>query len=294
MYDLSKSCIILDKPEGISSNNSLKIVKKKLNQKKAGFSGILDPMASGVLIIFFNKATKACSYFTDAYKTYKGIIQLGVSTDSGDSYGKVISKDKKLLVNINKVKEIENHFHGEIEQTPPMYSALKYKGKRLYKYAREGTEVIRNSRKIIIKSLNAKLIKEDQIEISVECSKGTYIRTLAESIGRFIGCESHLSFLRRTKVGNVDLSHSISLNKIDDLSKQDIIKNYCFSVDNILDQIESCYLSEDNAKKLVCGRKIKIENDASKLVKIYDNEEEFLGIAKINEENELIPIKIFV
>jgi len=294
MNDLSKSCIILDKPVGISSNNSLKIVKKKLNQKKAGFSGTLDPMASGVLIIFFNKATKVCSYFTDAYKTYKGIIQLGVSTDSGDSYGKIIAKNEKLFFDTNKVKDIENHFLGEIEQIPPMYSALKHEGKRLYKYAREGTEVIRKSRKIIIKNLNVKLIKEDKIEISVKCSKGTYIRTLAESIGKFIGCESHLSSLRRTKVGNIDLSNSISLNKIEDLSKENIIKDYCISVDNILDQIESRYLSKDNAKKLVSGRKIRIENDVSKLVKIYDNEEEFLGIAKINEENELIPIKIFV
>ena len=294
MLYLNQSCIILDKPSGISSNNALKKVKQKLNQKKAGFSGTLDPMASGLLIIFFNKATKLCSMFLNANKNYEAIMQLGVISSTGDLDGDIISRNNVPKITENDLKKLEIKYTGTISQVPPMYSALKHNGVRLYEYARKGIHIDRPSRQINIFKIKLNLIDKDHISIKVKCSKGTYIRTLVEQIGNDIGCGALVSKLRRTKINEIDLSKSIKLDDLISLSEEDIYKKYIINADKLLHDINCCYLSEINIKKIINGDKVKIDDNACAIVRIYDLDKKFIGIGKINDNFELSPNKIFV
>ena len=294
MLYLNQSCIILDKPSGISSNNALKKVKQKLNQKKAGFSGTLDPMASGLLIIFFNKATKLCSMFLNANKNYEAIMQLGVISSTGDLDGDIISRNNVPKITENDLKKLEIKYTGTISQVPPMYSALKHNGVRLYEYARKGIHIDRPSRQINIFKIKLNLIDKDHISIKVKCSKGTYIRTLVEQIGNDIGCGALVSKLRRTKINEIDLSKSIKLDDLISLSEEDIYKKYIINADKLLHNINCCYLSEINIKKIINGDKVKIDDNACAIVRIYDLDKKFIGIGKINDNFELSPNKIFV
>tara|TARA_B110000014_G_C20029469_1_gene534557 strand:- start:106 stop:990 length:885 start_codon:yes stop_codon:yes gene_type:complete len=294
MLYLSQSCIILDKPSGISSNAALKKVKQKLNQKKAGFSGTLDPLASGLLIIFFNKATKLCSMFLNANKNYEAIMQLGVISSTGDLDGDIISRSNVPNITENDLEKLEAKYTGTVSQVPPMYSALKYNGIRLYEYARKGIHVDRPSREINIFKIKLKLIDKNHISIKVKCSKGTYIRTLVEQIGNDIGCGALVSKLRRTKINEIDLSKSIKLDDLISLSEEDIHKKYIINADKLLHHINCCYISEINIKKIINGDKVKINENACEIVRIYDLDKKFIGIGKINDNFELSPNKIFV
>ena len=294
MLYLDQSCIILDKPSGISSNNALKKVKQKLNQKKAGFSGTLDPMASGLLIIFFNKATKLCSMFLNANKNYEAIMQLGVISSTGDLDGDIISRNNVPKITENDLEKLEIKYTGTVSQVPPMYSALKHNGIRLYEYARKGIHIDRPSREINIFKIKLNLIDKDHISIKVKCSKGTYIRTLVEQIGNDIGCGALVSKLRRTKINEIDLSKSIKLGDLISLPEEDIYKKYIINADKLLHDINCCYLSEINIKKIINGDKVKINDNACAIVRIYDLDKNFIGIGKINDNFELSPNKIFV
>ena len=294
MLYLDQSCIILDKPSGISSNNALKKVKQKLNQKKAGFSGTLDPMASGLLIIFFNKATKLCSMFLNANKNYEAIMQLGVISSTGDLDGDIISRNNVPKITENDLEKLEIKYTGTVSQVPPMYSALKHNGIRLYEYARKGIHIDRPSREINIFKIKLNLIDKDHISIKVKCSKGTYIRTLVEQIGNDIGCGALVSKLRRTKINEIDLSKSIKLGDLISLPEEDIYKKYIINADKLLHDINCCYLSEINIKKIINGDKVKIDDNACAIVRIYDLDKKFIGIGKINDNFELSPNKIFV
>ena len=185
MNNYRQSCLLLNKPSGISSNEVLTKVKKKINQKKAGFSGTLDPLASGLLIIFFNKATKLCSFFLNSSKSYEAVIKLGLTSSTGDLDGKI--KTTNITPNLKNLNTIEKKYLGEVFQVPPMYSALKYKGVRLYEYARKGISIDRKPRKIVIHDLKLSVLNDKELFLQVKCSKGTYIRTLAEQIGKDLG-----------------------------------------------------------------------------------------------------------
>lgn len=294
MCDLNQSCIILNKPSGISSNNALSKVKQKLNQKKAGFSGTLDPLASGLLIIFLNKATKLCSSFLNSDKSYKAKIRLGMTSTTGDIDGEIIEKFPVPSLNKINLKEIEKKFTGSIEQTPPMYSALKHKGMRLYEYARKGIEVHRPARNIEIHEISLNLYDEKNLSIEVNCSKGTYIRTLAEQIGEEIGCGGLISELHRTKIGDIDISKSVDLESFLLSTKKEILDKYIINVDLLLKNIPSCQLLENDAKKIINGNKVKINKNASKIVKMYNTCNMFIGIGEINDNFELLPKKILL
>ncbi|MBT7543124.1 MAG: tRNA pseudouridine(55) synthase TruB [Gammaproteobacteria bacterium] len=294
MLDLSKSCLILDKPSGISSNNALKEVKKKLHQKKAGFSGTLDPLASGLLIIFFNKATKLCSLFLNANKNYEAIMKLGVTSTTADLDGEIIKRSDIPDIAKKDLEKLEIKYTGKVNQVPPMYSALKYNGMRLYEYARKGINIDRPSREINIFKIELILLDKNHISIKVKCSKGTYIRTLAEQIGNDIGCGAIVSELRRTKINEIDLSKSIKLNDLLSSSEEDICKKYIVNADVLLQDINSCYLSKSDTKEIVNGNKVKINENPCEIVRIYDLDKKFIGIGKINDNFELLPNKIFV
>jgi tRNA pseudouridine55 synthase len=294
MSDYSQSCVILDKPSGISSNQALAKIKKKISQKKAGFSGTLDPLASGLLIIFFNKATKLCSYFLDADKSYEAVARLGETSTTADLDGEILSSNDVPNLNELDINMLEKKYTGVISQTPPMYSALKHKGVRLYKYAREGINIDRPSREIEIYSIKMNIIDDNHMFIKVRCSKGTYIRTLVEQIGLDIGCGALVSKLTRTDINDINISKSVSLEDFLSSSEQDIYKKYIINGDLLLSNTDTCFLSDLDKDLVLKGNKVKIKSKSSELVRIYDEDKNFLGIGKINEDSELLPKKILV
>ena len=294
MSDYKQSCIILDKPSGISSNQALSKVKKKISQKKAGFSGTLDPLASGLLIIFFNKATKLCSYFLNADKSYEAIAILGKTSTTGDLDGDILSSNNIPDLKKLDISMLEKKYTGIIKQTPPMYSAIKHKGVRLYKYAREGINIDRPPREIEIFSIKINIIDNSQLFIKVRCSKGTYIRTLVEQIGIDIGCGALVSKLVRTGINDINISKSVGLENFLSSSDEEICKKYIINGDLLLSKTSTCFVSDLNKGQILKGNKVKIKSEPCELIRIYDKDKNFLGIGKINEELELLPKKILV
>ena len=292
--NFQQSCLLINKPPGISSNKVLTELKKKLNQKKAGFSGTLDPLASGLLIIFFNKATKLCSYFLDSDKKYEAIATLGKTSSTGDADG--IIKDGSFIPNIsiNDLNELEKKFTGRISQIPPMYSALKYHGTPLYKYAREGITIDRKPRNIEIFKIEIKKINDINLSIKVHCSKGTYIRTLIEQIGEEIGCGAFLKKLVRTQIKDISLSKSVDFDKFLDIDSKDEVAKHLINIDMLLNNTYSCYIDELHKKKILNGNKVLIAENSRSFVKIYDKSSRFLGVGTINKNSELIPKKILI
>ncbi|MER2553255.1 MAG: tRNA pseudouridine(55) synthase TruB [Thauera sp.] len=206
--------LLLDKPVGMSSNGALQAARRLLNAAKAGHTGTLDPMASGLLPLTFGEATKFSQMLLDADKTYEAVVQLGVDTDSGDAEGKVVAT-RPVAVDRAVLDAVLARFRGEIEQVPPMYSALKRDGKALYEYAREGIELERAARRVTIHALELREFDGERLTLRVHCSKGTYIRSLAMDIGAALGCGAHLAALRRTAIGRFDLAGAVTLERLE-------------------------------------------------------------------------------
>ncbi len=205
--------LVVDKGKGMTSHDVVDLVRKKFGIKKVGHAGTLDPNATGVLILLLGGATKLSSRFLEQDKEYEAVMKLGEKTDSGDCDGKVI-KTGEIDVSKKEIKDAIAGFEGEIEQTPPMVSAKKVKGKRLYKLARKGLEVKRDPKKIVIKKIKVKDIDLPFVGFSVACSKGTYIRQLADDIGEKLGCGAHLTELRRTRSGSFSLEQAVALQDL--------------------------------------------------------------------------------
>lgn len=212
--------LLVNKPSGLTSFKLVNIIKKKLNVKKTGHCGTLDPLASGLMLVLIDKATKLQDNFMKKDKVYLACIKLGIKTNSGDMAGKIISQTDYLHVDIDKIKEACKEFVGETEQIPPMFSALKIGGKKLYELARKGIEIDRKKRKINIHFINVLSYRLGIIEIRVKCSSGTYIRTLAEDIGKKLNTDAVLSSLVREEIGDYKLEQSISLNDIESKEKE--------------------------------------------------------------------------
>ncbi|MFT0547717.1 tRNA pseudouridine(55) synthase TruB [Allopusillimonas ginsengisoli] len=208
--------LLLDKPVGLSSNHALQRAKRALDARKAGHTGTLDPFATGLLVCCLGRATKISSKMLEADKTYVATVQLGEETDSGDLTGNIVATTPPEAINVDHdtFEAALAAFRGEIEQIPPMYSALKRDGKPLYEYARQGIELEREPRKISIHRLDLLRFEGLEADILVECSKGTYIRTLAQDIGRALGCHAHLKALRRTTVGPFRLDDAVALEAL--------------------------------------------------------------------------------
>uniref|UniRef100_UPI0035ADC3C5 tRNA pseudouridine(55) synthase TruB n=1 Tax=Thauera aminoaromatica TaxID=164330 RepID=UPI0035ADC3C5 len=206
--------LLLDKPQGMSSNGALQTARRLLAAAKAGHTGTLDPMASGLLPLTFGEATKFSQMLLDADKTYEAVVRLGVDTDSGDAEGKVLAT-RPVAVDRAALEAVLERFRGEIEQVPPMYSALKRDGKALYEYARAGIELERAARRVVIHALELLDFAGERFTIRVHCSKGTYIRSLAMDIGAALGCGAHLAALRRTAIGAFDLSGALTLEALE-------------------------------------------------------------------------------
>jgi tRNA pseudouridine55 synthase len=216
--------LIVDKPKGMTSHDVVDFVRKKFSLKKVGHSGTLDPMATGVLVILIGKATKLSSQLINEDKDYDATLTLGIVTDTGDCQGKVIRLSLPLVeyptfrYSQEEIRKIFAEFEGEIEQIPPMFSALKYKGKRLYKLARCGIQIERKARWVRISKLQITDIDLPQISFRISCSKGTYVRSLAEDIGKRLGCGGTLSRLRRLRSGSFSIEEAVSWKRLQGIS----------------------------------------------------------------------------
>jgi len=217
--------ILVDKPKDYSSARVVNIIKKMLKVKKAGHSGTLDPKATGLMIVCTGKMTKELSSLLGSEKEYEGVFLLGESTKSFDSETEVIEKKPVDNISVDIINETAKKFTGEIEQVPPMYSAIKHKGKPLYKYAARGQEIERNPRKVFIKEFDITKISLPEVSFRVLCSKGTYIRTLANDFGISLGTGAYLKELRRTKVGGYNVCDAVKLEEILDYANNKNVVN---------------------------------------------------------------------
>ncbi len=206
--------LLVNKPSGITSFKVVSIIRKKLNVKKAGHCGTLDPLAQGLMIVLVGKATKQQDKFMKQDKVYYAKIKLGIKTDTGDLEGNIISESDFSKITVEQIKAVCNSFIGEIEQEPPMYSALKVNGKKLYELARKGITIERKKRKITIYNIDVLSFNGNEIEIRVKCSSGTYIRVLAQDIGSKLKTDATLSYLRREEIGRYTLNDSVLLENI--------------------------------------------------------------------------------
>lgn len=213
--------LLVDKPSGMTSHDVVDIIRKRFGFRKVGHAGTLDPMATGLLLILIGKATKKSKDFTESDKTYRATLVLGISTDTGDRDGKIL-KEESFDIDLEKIKEVLGQFRGEIEQVPPMFSAKKYKGRKLYEYARKGIEIKREPQKVTIKRLELLDVREDKISLEICCSKGTYIRQLAIDIGKALGSGAHISNLRRITSGRFKIEESIKFEELNKAKKESI------------------------------------------------------------------------
>jgi tRNA pseudouridine55 synthase len=220
---IQNGILLIDKPEGPSSAQVVGRIKAISGAKKLGHLGTLDPFASGLLLIGVNEGTKVADIFISAAKSYRGVMVLGVATDSQDATGSVIKEHPVPPVGENDLKELERKFTGELQQIPPMFSALKKDGVRLYKLARQGKEIPREPRAIRIETLRLRKSGVAEIELDVTCSRGTYVRTLAADMGEALGCGAHLKSLRRTSCGHLTLDNAVTLNELERLIEKEKI-----------------------------------------------------------------------
>jgi len=275
--------LLLDKPVGLSSNDALIRAKRLLLAKKAGHTGTLDPLASGLLPLCFGEATKFSQDLLEADKTYEATMRLGVRTTTGDAEGDVLDT-RAVECDRAAVEAVLLRFTGEIVQVPPMYSALKRDGKPLYEYARAGQTVEREGRNVTIHALELLACELPDVTFRVTCSKGTYVRTLAEDIGETLGCGAHLTMLRRTGVGALTLEHAVTLDALSDAAEA-ARDAWLQPVDALLSTFPLVRLDETSAKRFLHGQRLPlsaldaIDAAEGERVRVYDAER-LLGVAR--------------
>ena len=288
--------ILLDKPLGITSNKALQIVKRLFNAAKAGHTGSLDPLATGLLPLCLGEATKVSGFLLDADKSYIATIKLGVKTSSADAEGEVLQTRPVEKYSNKQIKSAIEPFLGDIEQVPPMHSALKVDGQPLYKLAHQGQVIERKARSVHIFDIEVLRFEYDEIDIRVECSKGTYIRTLAEDIGEQLGCGAHLSALRRITSGPFDLEDSFTLAELEDVAETGFaeLDNLLIPSEDALDDWETVTLSRDAAFYIAQGQAVQVPKaPTSGLVRLFSEEKGFIGIGEILEDGRVKPHRLF-
>ena len=290
--------ILIDKPGSMTSFKVVSELRKILHTKKVGHAGTLDPMATGLLPVLVNKATKIQELLQNGNKEYIAEFKLGITTDTQDITGKIIKEFENVNVSEEQILSSLKKFTGEIVQTPPMYSAISKSGVRLYKLARKGIEIEREKRKINIYSL--KLLdfskKENLVRVLVNCSKGTYIRTLCADIGNYLGCGATLTSLRRTKTCNFSIEKSVKIEELENLKLAEISEKVLIPIDRILENYGFTVLNEENTKNFLNGRKFNINLDIKgHILRVYSENKIFLGLGKYNFENkELATYKLLL
>ena len=287
--------VLLDKPVGLSSNAALQKVRRALNAQKAGHTGTLDPLASGLLPLCFGDATKFSADLLHAEKEYETTIRFGVKTTTGDAEGEVVS-EREPTFDYQTFSEVLENFRGEIEQVPPMYSALKKDGVPLYKLARKGEEIERKPRKVVISTLDVLDFNPPEATLVVRCSKGTYIRVLGEDIGEALGCGAHLKSLRRTAVGDLRISESVTLADFEAMNEEERLK-VLLPPDRLLSTLVRIDLDEAQTERFSHGGKVSVdESGPEEKVRVYgirpDGERFLMGVGRLESNQELIPERL--
>jgi tRNA pseudouridine55 synthase len=287
--------LVLDKPRGFSSNAALQKVRWLLNAEKAGHTGSLDPLATGVLPLCFGEATKFSQYLLDADKGYSTVAQLGVTTTTGDAEGEVLER-RTVDVDEAVIQAALPAFRGQIEQIPPMYSALKRDGQPLYKLARAGEVVEREARSVTIARLELLALQEDRATLEVACSKGTYVRTLVEDLGARLGCGAHVAELRRTQAGPFGLAQAISLDELEAAHAEggaEALDRFLLPVDSGLEHWPLVQLTQHSAYYWLHGQPVRAAN-APKfgLMRVQDDQGRFIGIGEIDDEGQVAPRRL--
>ena len=292
------------KEQGYTSHDVVAKLRGILRMKKIGHTGTLDPDAVGVLPVCTGRATKLCGMITDWGKTYEAVMLLGTRTDTQDISGNILSHTE---VNVTKIQimDVIGSFTGEYDQIPPMYSALKHNGKKLYELARQGIEIERKPRRVNIKSI---LINDINLEdndktvtFTVECSKGTYIRTLCEDIGNRLGCGACMQSLKRTRVGSFSIDNSYTLSQIEQMVQAGKTDEILTPIDEMFSDSRKVIISQEYDKLLYNGNKLPynsiqgkndVQHNEDEQVRVYDKNDEFIGVYRF-KENEFVPVKMF-
>lgn len=295
--------LLLDKPSGISSYAALTQAKRlfmspKFDSKKAGHTGTLDPMATGILPICFGDATKFSSFGLDADKGYTAIIKLGEKTDTGDKEGQIIAQKDVPVFEQSELDKLAVSLMGEQMQTPPMYSALKKDGKKLYEYARDGIEIERQPRPIVIHHLALNKLSNDEIALDVICSKGTYVRVLGETVAERLGTVGHLTALHRTSTGGFDVAGAISLDDLADLSLDERLGRL-LPIDVMLGHLPMLRLTMDETARIKMGQRLNVKDRLDDLnfgddaiqIRLY-HDDDFVGLGQVAMSGRLQPIKV--
>lgn len=288
--------LLLDKPTGMSSNAALQVVKRLFNAQKAGHTGSLDPLATGLLPICLGEATKITSYLLDSDKKYQGTAKLGIRTNTADAEGDVLQTRPVPILSDDTLEMALDSFRGEISQIPPMHSALKLNGKPLYELARQGIEVERKPRNVTIFELQKLGFDKDELELFVHCSKGTYIRTLAEDLGEILECGAHLSALRRVAAGPFDIKQSITLEKLIELAEQGMgeLDKLLLPMHVALADWPEINLTANSAYYVRQGQPVLVPKAPSNgWVRLMgENSNDFIGIGHVLDDGRVAPKRL--
>ena len=289
--------VVLNKAPGLSSNSALQEVKKLYEANKAGHAGSLDPLATGVLPVCLGEATKVSQFLLDSDKRYRTRIKLGIRTDSGDSEGTIIEQHEKVSVSRKVVEHALTKFQGEVEQLPPMHSALKIKGVPLYKFARKGIAIERKTRLISVYKIELLKFGNGELELDIACSKGTYIRTIADDLGQELGCGAHIIKLHRTQAGVFKEADCISSQELA-LDKAslglDKIDQHLIPMDQAILDLPEVKLPSSTASYVKNGQSVLVRHVPEEgLVRMYEDEQ-FIGIGSIDDEGKVAPRRLIV
>lgn len=299
--------LVIDKPVGLTSNAVLQRVKRRLGAAKAGHTGSLDPLATGVLPLCFGEATKFSQWLLEADKAYRAEGRLGIITDSGDSDGQVLEA-RPLAAGLDeaRLEQALVSLRGEIDQVPPMYSALKHQGQPLYKLARQGKEVERKARRVQIKELKLVSLSGDRFEIDVRCSKGTYIRSLVESIGEHLGCGAHVTALRRTGAGNFTLADAVTLDMLENELPAEHFDPLLLPIDKPLEELPVICINTEHCVSILNGQPVRIPGHSEPgQVRLYRSDvspdssragaasgRQFLGLGEVLLDGQVKPRRL--
>ena len=294
--------LIIDKPENFTSHDVVGKLRKILRTKRIGHTGTLDPFATGVLVIMVGKATRLAQFLDKDVKEYEALVQFGFETDTGDRTGELRITNYELRdVSIEEIENVLPDFRGEILQTPPMYSAKKIEGRKLYELARKGVEIERKPVKVkiyeleIIENAQRSALSTQRIALRVVCSAGTYIRTLAEDIGQKIGIGAHLAELRRTGAGQFDLSKAVTIEELEKTVSENKLDKVIISMNEALSHLPQIRLSEDEITKTRNGLKLRkndFEAEDNQPVRMTDEQENLVAVGFYNEREKVIQPKI--
>ncbi|GAB3480663.1 tRNA pseudouridine(55) synthase TruB [Marinomonas epiphytica] len=282
--------VLLNKPIGLSSNQVLQRVRRLYRAAKAGHTGALDPLATGMLPLCLGEATKFSQYLLDADKRYLTCIQLGVRTTTGDQEGEVLTTQAIPELTDSELEQVLNRFRGDIEQIPPMYSALKHEGKPLYEYARQGIVIERKRRQVTISDLTLVERTADSITLDIRCSKGTYIRTIGEDIGEKLGCGAHLKTLHRISTAGYDPQDMLTLEEFEALAElgEAELDQKLMPMDSAVEHLPKVFLDAASAKDMMFGRTVPNTQPelTQGLVRLYDSSNmRFLGLGDVKQSN---------